>query len=302
MRSLRRIAATATKCFLPRLIFALALTLLWLTTAGAQPSANRQKSPRLTTDEVLRPQVEMPSTESKEPAVKPEDAGKAGAADTNAGHPKVSEVKSNPEESSWRDNVGKARERAKEVERSAEEAELQITKLRNELGVSGQSARYRNDTVAELDQAGQRLTELRDQARAAANDLAQLIEYGKQKGFTEREEPKPTAEEGKANELYYRAQFDKFTEALESAQRRIQLYDNRVRDLNQQLSTNSSGKDSSGRNTGGDSFFASQLLKDREEAQQKLDEARAASAKAQADLDSLRQEARRAGLPPGLFR
>ncbi|MEK6409569.1 MAG: hypothetical protein AABN34_21820 [Acidobacteriota bacterium] len=302
MRSLRRIAATATKCFLPRLIFALALTLLWLTTTGAQQPANRHRPPRLTTDDVMRPRVEEPSTESKEAAVKPADAGKAGAADAKAGQPKASESKANPEESSWRDNVGKARDRAKEMERSAEEAELRITKLRNDLGVSGQSARYRNETAAELDQAGQRLSELRAQARVAANDLAQLIEYGKQKGFTDAEDPKPTAEEGKPNELYYRGQFDKLTEALESAQRRIQLYDNRVRDLNQQLSTNSSGKDKNGRNTGGDSFFASQLQKDREEAQQKLDEARASSTKAQADLDSLKEEARRAGLPPGLFR
>jgi len=290
--------------FLHQLTYALVLTmLLWLTAAAAQqPATGRQKAPRLTTDDVVRPPATQPSAESREAEAKPEEAGKADAAEPKAGQPKATEVKVSDEESSWRERVGKARTRAKELERAAEEAELRITVLRNELGTSGQSARFRNDTAAELGQAGQRLTELRAQARIAADDAAQLIEYGKTKGFTESEGPRPTAEEGKPNEEYYRTQFAKLTEALENAQRRVQLYDNRVRDLNQQMSTNSGGKDKNGRNTGGDSFYGVQLQKDREEAQQKLDEARAAQTQAQTALDALMEEARRAGVPPGLFR
>jgi hypothetical protein len=299
MRRRRLIDATATQCFLDHLTCALALTLLWFTTAAAQqPAVSRQKSPRLTTDDVARPQ---PPAEAKEATVKPAEAVKPGAVETRAVESKAAEAKVSPEESSWRERVTTIRKQAKQLERAAEEAELRITALRNELGVSGQSARYRNDTAAELDQAGQQLAALRAQARAAADDLAQLVEYGKQKGFTEAEEAKPN-EEGKPNEQYYRTQFAKLTEALETAQRRIQLYDNRVRDLNQQISLNGGGKDKSGRKTGGDSFFGLQLQKDREEAQQKLDEARSALAKAQTDLDTLRDEARRAGVPPGLFR
>lgn len=292
------------RSFLHQLTSALVLMmLLWLTAAAAQqPAAGRQKAPRLTTDDVVRPPAAQPSAEPKEAAAKPGDVAKTDPAEPKAGQPKATEVKVTVEESSWRERVGKARARAKELERAAEEAELRITALRNDLGTSGQSARFRNDTAAELGQAGQRLTELRAQARVAADDLAQLIEYGKTKDFTESEGPKPTAEEGKPNEEYYRTQFTKLTEALESAQRRVQLYDNRVRDLNQQISTNSGGKDKNGRNTGGDSFYAVQLQKDREEAQQKLEEARAAQTKAQTDVDALREEARRAGVPPGLFR
>ena len=136
------------------------------------------------------------------------------------------------EESSWRARVAQARSRAKDLERATEEGEIRITALRNELGTSGQSARYRNETAAELGQAGQRLSELRTQARAAADDAAQLVEYGRQKGFTEAEGPKATSEGGQPNEEYYRAQFAKLTEAYESAQRRVQLYNDRVRDLN----------------------------------------------------------------------
>jgi len=296
------IDAVATKSFLHQLTCALALTLLLVTTIAAQQSAaSRQKSPRLTTDDVVRPQLAEPPAEATQAAVKPEDAGKTVAGEAKPGDAKANEAKANPEESSWRDQVGKARTKAKELERAAEEAELRITALRNELGVSGESAKHRNETAAELDQAGQRLSAVRSQARVAADDLAQLVEYGRLKGFSEAAEPKPT-EEGKANEEYYRTKFAKLNEALETAQRRISLYENRVRDLSQQLLTNGAGKDKNGRNTGGDSFFAAQLLKDREEAQQKLDEAREAFGKAQADVDALRNEARRAGVPPGLFR
>ena len=288
---------------LHRLSYLLVLTmLLWLTAAAAQqPATGRQRAPRLTTDDV-RPPAAQQSAEPKEVEAKPEDAGKAGPAEPKAGQPKATEVKVSVEESSWRESVGKARNRAKELERAADEAELRITALRNDLGTSGQSARFRNDTAAELGQAGQRLTDLRAQARIAADDAAQLIEYGKTKGFSESEGPKPTAEEGKPNEEYYRTQFTKLTEALENAQRRVQLYDNRVRDLNQQISANSGGKDKNGRGTGGDSFYGVQLQKDREEAQQKLEEARAAQTQAQTALDALMEEARRAGVPPGLFR
>jgi len=294
---------------LPKLTFALALALVgWMTPAGAQqPTPVKQKAPRLTTDDVSpapAPQAssESKETTSKETAAKGDETAKTDEAEVKPGQPKTTEVKVSPDEASWRESVGKAREKAKEKERAAEEAELKITRLRNDLGISGQSPRYRNETMAELGQAGQRLTERRAEARAAADDVAQLAEYGWQKGFTEAEGPKATSQEGKPNEEYYRSQFAKLTEALESAQRRVQLYDNRVRDLNQQLMSNSSGRDSSGRGTGGDSFFAAQLQKDRDEAQQKLNEARAAETKAQNDLYALQEEARRAGVPPGLFR
>jgi chromosome segregation ATPase len=153
-----------------------------------------------------------------------------------------------------------------------------------------------------MDQAGQQLKVIRAQAQAAADDLAQLVEYGRQKGYAESEGPKPTTDAGNPNEEYFRSRLAKVREDIESAQRRVELYNNRVRDLNQQLATNSSGKDKSGHKTGGDSFYSGQLQQERDDAQRKLDEARSSLSKAQDDLENLQQEARRAGVPPGLFR
>jgi chromosome segregation ATPase len=293
------------RSLLHKLTYALAFTLLVSVIAAAaqQQKPAKQRRPILTTDDVIITPAPQPSPESKDVTAKPDEPTKTpNAAEVKPAQPTTTEVKLSEEETSWRERVSQARNRAKETERAAEEGELRITQLRNDLGTSGQSPRYRNETVAELGQAGQHLTELRAKARSAAEDAAQLVEYGRQKGFTEAEGPKPTSEEGKPNEEYYRSQFAKLTGELESAQRRVQLYDNRVRDLNQQIATNSGGRDSSGRSTGGDSFYALQLQKDRDEAQKKLDEARTSQTQAQNHIYALREEARRAGVPPGLFR
>ena len=313
MRSFKATAAMAVKCLRNKMLFALAIALLLpLCAANAQqPAVGRKKAPRLTTEDVVQPVAAQPAVESsKEPAdTKAEDATKPDAAKTDAAKTDAaktdatkvedvkqsSEAKVNADEAAWRERMNQARERAKALERAAEEAELRITELRNNLSASGQSARYRNETAAELDTTGQQLSDLRNQARAAKNDLNQLSEYGKEKRFSEAEGPKSASDDGKPNEDYYRAKFASLNEEIQSADRRIQLYENRVRDLQQHILLN-------GGKNGGDNFYLAQLQQDREEAQRDLDEARAARSNAATKLDALREEARRAGVPPGVFR
>ncbi|HYV04271.1 MAG TPA: hypothetical protein VFB82_06790 [Blastocatellia bacterium] len=284
-----RLAFNKKKSYSP---FRLSVGLMFITlvatmAAAQQPAVGRKKIPSLTSDDVVRPTPEQP-TESKPVAAKPEEVASASPA-------RSAEAKTSAEEAAWRDGVNKARDRAKELERATEQTELRVTALRNDLGVSGQSARYRNDVAAEIQQTGQRLTELREQSRRAAEDLSQLLDYGKEKGFKEAEGPKATSDEGKPNEQFYRAQVARLNEAIESAQRRTQLYQNRLNDVSQRILMNGGKK-------GGDNFYMMQLQKDRDEAQSKLDESQAALAKAHSDLDALKEEARRAGITPDLFR
>ncbi|HEX8087363.1 MAG TPA: hypothetical protein VF762_00825 [Blastocatellia bacterium] len=273
------------------------LSLSFCIAYAQQPAVGRKKAPSLTTDEIIRPAPEQPTDESaKEPsAAKPEDAAKSDSTKTTADKAPQNESKLNVEEASWRERVSKARERSKALERAAEETELRVTGLRNDLSASGESAKFRNGTAAEMRQAGQQLSELRSQARAADDDLNQLLDYGRQKGFAEAGQPNATSQDGKANEDYYRTRFAALSETLQTAERRIQLYENRVRDLQQHILLN-------GGKNGGDNFYTAQLQQDREEAQRSLDQARAARDKARDDIDSLMEEARRAGVPPGLFR
>jgi len=291
MRSIRSLTAmtAGTFCRTSALAFLAALLLSPCAYGAQQPATGRKKVPRLTTDDVVSPGTAQPTTDvGTDPAVKPAETAKSDAAATTADKSKVS-----PEESSWRESVKKARERAKELERAADETELRVTRLRNDLSVSGQSASFRNQTATELERTGQRLTEVRAQSRAATSDLNQLLEYGRQKGFTEEAGPEAVAGDGKPNEEYYRERYATLTEAVLTAERRMQLYENRVRDLNQRITSNSGT---------GDNFYIAHIQQERDESLEKLEEARAARAKAQSDLEALKEEARRAGLPPGIFR
>lgn len=199
------------------------------------------------------------------------------------------------EEQAWRDQVANAREQAKAAERAAEEGELRITALRNELGTSGLTPQARNETAAEMNQAGQQLTALRAAAKAAAEELARLIEVGRLNKYSEDRGPDPTLKNGSANQEYYKSRYAALSEALQAAERRVLLFDNRVRDVSQRI-LQTGGKE------GGDNFYIAHLQQERQEAQQQLDESRAASVKARSDLDALKEEARRAGVPPGVFR
>jgi hypothetical protein len=218
MRSLLRKLAGA---------FALSLV-VWLSADAVQqpPKPARPKAPRLTTDDVLPSPASQPPPEAKEATAKPDETAKADASEVKPEQPKATEVKVSEEESSWRERVGKARNRATETERAAEEAELRVTQLRNELGTSGQTARYRNETIAELGNAGQRVLELRAQARAAADDAAQLIDYGRQKVSQKRKGRPPLKKENRTKSITARNLPN--SPKRQSAQRRVQLYDNRV--------------------------------------------------------------------------
>jgi chromosome segregation ATPase len=262
--------------------------------ASAQQTEGRRRTPRLTTDDVVTNKAakttEASETMTEESSKKAGDAVKA-ANPKSDGDAKAGAEKNSAEEKAWREQVARARERAESVERSAEEAELRVTALRNSLGVSGQDAKTRNSIAAEMDQAGKQVTELKNQTHAAKAALQKLLNEGQEKGFTEASGPKATTSEGKANTDYYKARYAKLTQAVQDAERRIQLYENRVRSLNEMIT-----------NPNRDRFSGTQLQQDRDEAQQKADEAHTALEKAQSDLQKLMGEARAAGIAPGVFR
>ena len=251
---------------------------------GQQQQPPRKKAPTLTTDDVVKPRVE---TTVEEPAA-------AEAGDTKVAvdaKPQPAEAKVNPDEAAWRTNVKQAREHAKETERAAEEAELRVTELRNQLGHSGQTPQRRNEIAADLDEAGRHVTELRADARRAKADLEKLVEYGRQKGYAEEAQSGESKDKPGASE--YRARYDRLQEQLRDADRKVQLYENRVRELNQRIQNNTGT---------GDNFYIGQLQQERNEAQQQMQEAAAARDKAREDIENLLDEARRAGIPPGTFR
>lgn len=284
-------------CRLFAFAFAFAL-LVCASSSNAQQTEGRKRTPRLTTEDVVTTRTgkttETPVATVEESSKKVGDAVKSAtpktAAKTDAEANAAGE-KNSADEKAWREQIAKARQQAETLERSAEEAELHITELRNSLGVSGQDPKTRNAIAQEMDQAGKQLTELKKQVNTAKAELQRLLAVGLEKGFTEAQGPKATTGDGKANTDYYKARYAKLTQAMQDAERRVQLYENRVRSLNDMIA-----------NPTRDRFSSAQLQQDRDEAQQKADEAQTAYAKAQTDLEKLMAEARAAGISPGVFR
>ena len=291
MKSYRSFVLTVLSRSCHPIACSLALCILFSCAAFGQQAQTRKRVPVLTTEDVVRerPQSQVVETPGVEGKAKAGDSEKPAA--TTAGAKVGSDGKVDPAEAAWRERVEKARAKAKAAQRSAEEAELRINELRNQLGSSGGTPKDRNQTAAELDQMGYRVKELRAEARAAEAELKEALEQSKGKGFTEAEGPKPVADGGRPNEDYYKTTFAKLNEAVQDSQRGMQLYELRVNELRARM-TNSST----------DRFSAAQVQEELEAAQQKLNEARNARTKAQHELDALMEEARRAGISPGVFR
>ncbi|HEY6330235.1 MAG TPA: hypothetical protein VI756_12925 [Blastocatellia bacterium] len=250
------------------------------------PPPPPKKVPTLTTEDVARSGVPETAEAPAEPAEKKPAPDAKGA-----GGEKKPEV--SPEEASWRASVKQAREHAEQTQRTAEDAELKVTELRNQSNAPGQDAKDRNDVLAQMEDVSESLKGLQADAREAKRDLDKLIDEGREKGYHEEEGPSATSKDGKPNDSYYKERFVKLTKQLQDAQRRAQLYQDRVAEINQRITLNART---------GDNYFLARLQEDLSAAQQGLQEAEAARDKAQSDIDALMEEARQAGVPPGVFR
>jgi hypothetical protein len=248
----------------------------------AQPPAPK-RVPSLTTEDVAR--VSPESVDEPGDAAKPAGPAKAGA-----GSPAAS-----PEEAAWREQVEHARQSADAAERTAEETELHGTDLRNQLSASGLGPQERNNVIAEMDEVGKQLPDLRADAKRAKDELNRILDEGREKGFKEGGGPAATTEGGEPNDKFYKEKFAKLNDALQKAQRQVELYQDRLSDINAKIMGDGGAKR-------GDNFTIGGLQQERQAAQDSLDEAKAAIDKAQQDLDALKEEARQAGVPPGVFR
>ena len=268
-----------------------ALFVLANATSAGQQADVKKKIPRLTTEDVLR---EKPTQVLSEPLPETKDSKAGGKVEAAPAADKGQRsTDASPEELTWREALKQARERARAAQRSAEEAELRTNDLRNQLGVSGKSTAFRNQTAAELDEAGQTVKQRKAEAREASDELNALLEEGSGKGYKEDAGPKAVTQEGKPNEDYYRSRFAELSGALEDAARRIQLGENRLREYNFQITNNTKT---------GDNFYLAQLQQERDEAQRSLNEAVTAREKAAGEIESLKEQARSAGVAPGVFR
>src|SRR5262249_22184729 len=143
-------------------IAAAALMALPVCVFCAQQSAqNKKPVPSLTSDDVIADRPVQPAETA--PADRPKTREQSKPADASG--------KASAEEIAWREAVKKARKLADSTQRTAEDTELRVTELRNQLSASGQGPGDRNQTMNDLSATGDTLKQQRAEAREAANDL-----------------------------------------------------------------------------------------------------------------------------------
>lgn len=258
-------------------ILAAVLALAWSVIANAQQST-KKKVPSLTTEDVISNRA-VPTTETQSEEAKGEG---------DKGGQKVS-----AEEAKWRDQVKQARRKAETLKRQADETELGINQLRNQLSAPGLSPNEHNQIGARMQSEGQRLADLRAQQKAAEQELEALLEEGQAKGYSEASGPSPTDASGAPNEKYYTTRYAELLSKLQDDKREVEMYDLRVKDINSRITNNSRT---------GDNYFIGKLQQELQDAQQSLDKAKQAYSEHQQEIDQLKEQAREAGVPPGIFR
>ena len=314
--SLKRICVSSV-------VFALFLV---ATVCAQQDSKPQKKRPSLETEDIIPAQVKPPAPEAKPAETKPESKEDAkpdpkadgkpskdgdkpeakgdGKGDEKAaGEPgqdgeKVEGPKEDPAEIEWRSRVAAARERVRQLRQATQETELQLTAIRNTRYADNMTPDRLNAVAASLDRNGQQLSSLHRELNVASQELENVVEEGRLKKFHEAMK-KPTTEKGEPNEDYYKARFVELVDQVNDAERRVKLLDYRIAELQGQLRGNGGV---AGKKGGGDNFAAMRIQRDIEQAMIDMDMARTDLNRSRQALESLVEEARRAGLPPGIFR
>lgn len=202
--------------------------------------------------------------------------------------------KVDPAEIEWRERLTKAREMVRQLRQQTQETELALTAIRNDRNGNNLTPERLNSIANAMNNNGQQLAILRQQLSTASQEMEQIVTEGKIKTFHE-EMKTPVTEKGEANEEYYKSRYVELVDQYNDADRRIKLYNFRIADLHAQLEGN-------GGKNGGDNFAGMRIQRDIDQAMIDMDLARADLTKARESIDALTEEARRAGLPPGIFR
>jgi hypothetical protein len=280
-----------------------AAVLLLNTPALAQqpaPEGQRQdETPTLTTDDIAplpvegQPagaQTEEPpegeddsqlTPEERADAAKSKGKGKGAEGKAPAGKKGPSKA-----ELAWRARVAQAEAQASAARQAAQEAELQLTELRNRLASAG-SVDERNELASEMETQGEAVRQAQQAASNAEAALKSVKAEGTAQKFKPDPGPAPTTKAGEPNAAYYTQRYAKAQGEYADAERRIKVYQDRVNDVRGRILNNSGS---------GDQFAGMKLQEELDAALKQLDKAQTDLDTAGQRVESARQEAASAGV------
>lgn len=210
-------------------------------------------------------------------------------------------------EKDWNARLLQARERVRDLERRADEADLAATASRNTIFHADPNALNRNNAqVAQLKESARAY---RAEARLAQEAVNRLLDEGREYGF-QIAALSPTLKNGEPNVEYYRSRFLTLQRDLQDALARTQVLQQQANRLQTQINSTLSYPSSGSRsgilfypnNGAADGFYLNRLRDELGGVGGDYQDTQARIALLTAQLQALEEEGRRAGVPPGIFR
>ena len=254
-----------------RISLSVILTLIALSAITfAQQPKQTSKSPVITSDDVLR------VSRSRNRAI----PTPAAVAETTVAQRDTAEAAR-----LWRERLQRAQQQVRELRRQADATELEINRKKNML-FSGEprSTQTHKGLIADIDILTFQMRRLRAEAANAQADVDALLAEGDASGYSVT----PTAiKQAITGRDEYRSRYNELNIDLLDAQKRVDVLQLRINDINRRILLNSGS---------GDEFYNNRLRDQLQATEDDLYDTRARAAAIRRNLEELRQEARRAGI------
>jgi chromosome segregation ATPase len=269
-------------CLLLTLLFASPLVL----------AQARAPLPTLTTDDVVgaRPTTPAPAVPAKEDSKKVSPADKSAVKEVASSAPaKATDDARKQAEKDWNERLKKAQATVSELERRADQTELQITQLRNQLfSATARGPEVNSQLTTRINELSALRNRLRAQAQLAQLDVAGLEAEGQRNAYQNSEAPL-TNEKGEPDAQAFRAEYDKLQSELRDAQARVEVLQFRLNRAQAEVLKRGNG----------DNFALNRLRQERDQVTTELQETRTRIEDVKNKLQAHQQKAAAAGVPLG---
>ncbi len=282
----RLLLRTSMRLRLPLLFLAVLLT------AHLVFAQARAPIPTLTTDDVIgaKPLAPTPAATAKEEGKSTAAANKPALQKAAASTPaNAAEDLKKKAEKEWNERLKKAQDILSELERRADQAELQITQLRNQLFSATSRAPEANGQLnARISELSALRNRLRAEAQAAQQDVARLEAEGQRQAY-QAAETALVNENGEPDAQAFQAEHSKLQSELRDAQARIEVLQIRLNRAQAEVLNRGNG----------DNFTLNRLRQERDQVTAELQETRARIEDVKNKLQTHRQKAAAAGVSLG---
>ncbi len=270
-----------------RLLLQAGCLLLLTTVVGAQ---SRAPIPTLTSEDVVGTKQVVSKPPATEIGKNPTQSEKALAKDAVSTAPvKSAEDPKKRAEKDWNERLKKAQEKLGELERRADQAELQMTQLRNQLFSTAAKVPEAN---SQLNASISELSGLRNRLRAEAQTAQQEVTTLQSEGGSNSYqviEASLVNEKGEPDAQAYQAEQEKLQNELRDAQAHVEVLRIRLNSVQGEVLKNGNG----------DNFTLNRLRQERDRTSAELEETRNRIEELKSKVQSHRQKASAVGVTLG---